>query len=329
MSVSTTVLNQLSLFHGVDVDALKPFLNDCLMRSLEPSALLLKPSTQNSVMYIVIAGQLGVYLDEKQDNEIALIGSGECVGELSVFDGQSPSAWVRAITPVTLLAIERDQLWTMIDHSHQLSINLLSMLSRKVRSGNQQVGDSREREKEFEQHANIDALTSLYNRRWINNYFQRFFKRKDHDGNLSPLAILIVDVDFFKAFNDKFGHHVGDVALRTISNAFQNTVRPSDFAARFGGEEFLLILPDATLDDARMVAERVRCAVEQTPIVDNQTNYPSVTVSIGVGLLHEQDSYVELFASADNALYAAKEAGRNCVCVSERKHSVAGEGMLA
>lgn len=163
--------------------------------------------------------------------------------------------------------------------------------------------------------ATIDALTTLYNRRALDAELGLAWRRALRSGK--SLAILLADIDGFKAYNDGFGHIAGDECLRRVASAIRRGARRrSDFVARYGGEEFALLLPDADLDGARDVAEAVRAAIEelQIPAVAS----PWVTVSIGVAqtiptIGARSETLVD---AADRALYAAKARGRNRVEVA-------------
>src|SRR5712692_2772137 len=132
----------------------------------------------------------------------------------------------------------------------------------------------------------------------------------------TPLALALVDIDHFKAVNDTYGHLVGDKALRAVTDALRSQLRVYDLAGRFGGEEFVVLLPQASEMDAINVAERLRAhiAAMSIPVQDDNESGPSVTltISVGVAALHgESRELTDMLAAADSALYYAKETGRN------------------
>ncbi|MDV7398447.1 diguanylate cyclase, partial [Arthrospira platensis SPKY1] len=182
--------------------------------------------------------------------------AGECVGEMSVFDGRNPSAYVRAEGKVEVLIIESATLWQLIDASHSLSRNLLHLLANRLRSGNAIVTDSQSRQRETEQAANSDALTGLHNRRWLEEMLLRLKGKALED--ILPASALMLDVDHFKRFNDTFGHKAGDLVLQMVGSTMRRRLRPSDMVARYGGEEFMILLPHTAPAEAQVVAERLR-----------------------------------------------------------------------
>lgn len=163
--------------------------------------------------------------------------------------------------------------------------------------------------------AHVDALTALPNRTALEERIGEETAR--YHRYRRPVALLVVDLDHFKAVNDTHGHEAGDAALVQAAAAIRSAVRDVDFPARFGGEEMVVLLPETMLTAAMDAAERVRAAVEGMRVEVERQVIP-VTASIGVSACPEcVDSPVELFASADAALYAAKEAGRNRVAAAD------------
>ena len=127
------------------------------------------------------------------------------------------------------------------------------------------------------------------------------------------LSVMMIDIDHFKSINDAHGHTVGDLALREVAARIKHSVRTVDIVARYGGEEFIVLMPETGLHEARQVAERVRKSVSENPIEDDTVEI-TATLSIGVAQMDEQSSDMDrLIMYADQALYAAKAAGRNQV----------------
>lgn len=152
--------------------------------------------------------------------------------------------------------------------------------------------------------AHRDGLTELWNRRAFDEALEREWKRA-RDG--SPISLLLLDIDHFKAFNDRHGHPVGDECLRSVSAAVNGVVRASDMVARYGGEEIAVILPDTSIEGAMELAERIRSAIERCGVV---------TASIGVAAAAGHESPESMVHAADSAMYKAKAAGRNRVATA-------------
>ncbi|XYJ10038.1 diguanylate cyclase [Telluria sp. B2] len=157
--------------------------------------------------------------------------------------------------------------------------------------------------------AATDALTGQGNRRALDEVLKHQAALYLSSGK--SFSILLLDIDFFKTINDNFGHMIGDDVLRAFSQRVSEYLRPTDVCTRFGGEEFVVVLPGTTLEEAQEVAERLRLGVAQSPLL--QTPTVQVTVSIGVATLALNQTVGDLLAAADASVYAAKKAGRNQV----------------
>ncbi|WP_417346685.1 diguanylate cyclase [Ferrimonas sp.] len=162
--------------------------------------------------------------------------------------------------------------------------------------------------KALEMQANIDPLTGIANRLKLDATFQTEIDRARR--YQTPLCILLGDVDHFKEVNDRFGHQVGDRVLITIAELIQSSLRSSDYAGRWGGEEFLIICPQTELNQATKLAERIRHQVEAHQFETSR----KLSISFGVASFSDADSVSSLTTKADRALYQAKAGGRNRVC---------------
>jgi diguanylate cyclase (GGDEF)-like protein len=157
-----------------------------------------------------------------------------------------------------------------------------------------------------------DDLTGLFNRRWFDS--RLIEERSRSIRNHHPLAALMMDIDDFKGINDTYGHDCGDEVLRGLGKLIRNELRAEDIVARYGGEEFCLLLPEVHVDGAAAVADRLRGLISASRFVNGQP--VAINVSIGIALLEHGDRGAEMVSRADQAMYAAKRAGGNTVCVA-------------
>jgi len=173
------------------------------------------------------------------------------------------------------------------------------------------LSELEEKNRELQELAYYDPLTGLPNRRFFFEHASLIFEEvKRYE---KPLSLLIMDIDRFKKINDTYGHDVGDLVLKTFAGVLRGIVRKSDICARFGGEEFVVLLPNTDLEGARVLAERIRTAVAKNP-VEHDSIVIVFTVSIGVSQYRKgMQNIDELIKEADIALYRAKEGGRNRV----------------
>lgn len=173
-----------------------------------------------------------------------------------------------------------------------------------------------------------DGLTHVYNRRFFERSLAAELDRSRRDQR--PCGLILLDIDKFKDFNDTYGHDVGDLVLKTVADAIKNTLRSTDTVSRVGGEEFAIIVPNTFRLDAGFLAERIRKNVEAL-IIETEAEKLSVTISLGVAINDPSKftSLDELYKRADNALYEAKESGRNCLRFSIEETEKASSAVTA
>ncbi len=168
--------------------------------------------------------------------------------------------------------------------------------------------------KESQEKALVDPLTGLFNRRYLETWFSQ--NLQDIIDEKRDLSLLLIDIDNFKMVNDRYGHQVGDEVLKLVAKNIENSVRDNDIVSRFGGEEFLVLLPDTSPEKSYQVGERIRETIASKSL-DDSGNKIQVTVSIGLASLRGQDDEKknkdELIRQADNAAYLAKFQGKNRV----------------
>lgn len=168
-----------------------------------------------------------------------------------------------------------------------------------------------------------DPLSGLYNRRHMEEAMERELHRAAR--NEHPLGVIVLDLDHFKNYNDSFGHEAGDNLLREFSSLLLTEVRGQDIACRFGGEEFVLILPDAPLETALSCAERLREQVKRMNVRYRGRSLGSITLSLGVAVFPEHGTAADaLLRAADEALFRAKQEGRDRVRAAETRAKAAG-----
>jgi diguanylate cyclase (GGDEF)-like protein/PAS domain S-box-containing protein len=162
-----------------------------------------------------------------------------------------------------------------------------------------------------------DSLTGLYNRRYLEDAIERELHRAERSGR--SVSVIMIDVDHFKRFNDKHGHDAGDFVLSAVARTIAKSIRPSDIACRYGGEELAVVLGETDLELARERAEKLRLGIRETNLTHLGQNLPGPTASFGVAAypLHGRKA-AEILKAADLALYRAKQEGRDRVCVAEK-----------
>ncbi len=189
-------------------------------------------------------------------------------------------------------------------------------LEARLAESSKEIDELRDQVQEARTEAMTDPLTGIANRNAFDRQLYRACERARKDR--TPLSLLLIDIDHFKRFNDKHGHQVGDAVLRKLASALTSSIKGRDTAARWGGEEFAIILPETRDENAAKLAETIRHGVNQVPLKDGATGrtYGSVSISVGVTSYRSGEDLGTLLKRADEALYRAKTGGRNRVCVS-------------
>lgn len=197
----------------------------------------------------------------------------------------------------------------MVQKNQELEVQLTSSSS--------QVSELKKNLDNVKREALTDGLTGLANRKAFDKQIQEWVEECGRDGK--QLCLLMLDIDHFKSFNDTYGHQTGDQVLRLVARELTDGVKGRDFAARFGGEEFSIMLPETPLQGAQRVAESLRKAVEAKEVINKANNQKlgRITLSIGVAELAAGETVSGFIDRADAAFYNAKRDGRNRVCTAE------------
>ncbi|BBB27557.1 GGDEF domain-containing protein [Amphritea japonica] len=233
------------------------------------------------------------------NNKGSIIGSFEVYKDVSFSNLKSQDGIAKSLITLTLVLVIVFSLSFLIIRVAAKELNLAQVKLHKM--------------------ATEDPLTGLKNRPVIIESVQEEIsrnQRRQSSKTTYTFSLVMIDVDHFKSINDQYGHPVGDQALKKIAHTINSTIRAHDFIGRYGGEEFLLLLPDTDLNGAKPIAERVRKSVESISFLSGGKRIP-LTISLGVTTVFADDSdYDQAIKDADRALYQAKDAGRNQVSVA-------------
>ena len=303
------------LFAGVARERLLERLQPDGEVNLRPGAVLLEFGQRNANIYLLVSGRLAIHLDDEARIPVAHVEPGECVGEISIIDDQAASASVVALEPSRLLVTNAAHLWELMAVAPTLAVNLMHILAERIRRNNVAVLESYREQALLRNVSTVDPLTGLHNRRWLNDMFIRQVDRCARARQAVCLAM--VDIDHFKSVNDTYGHQAGDRVLAQVGRTMQRQLRPGDLVARYGGEEFAVLLPETALAEALAALERLRLAIGQCHASVAQRATIRVSVSIGVAQWQSGWSLDDLVQAADQALYRAKQAGRNCIVAAD------------
>ncbi len=309
-------IDNLFILRRVSSEAVMDVLGKCPVVNLNKGEVLLRAGQSNQSLYLILSGRLAIFLEYPGSDPVAILDQGETVGELSVIDDNPASAYVVGVEESRVLEVDETAFWRMISESHSFACNMLLLLSDRMRSSDEALLKNIHLRKRFQRDAMVDSLTGMHNRRWLDIQLPRLIDR--HIRSERPLCVIMFDVDHFKKFNDSYGHDAGDDVLALVARTTLMGLRPTDLSARFGGEEFVVMLAGISTDLAWIVAERLRRHINSEHIItDDGRELPPVTISLGIAECRVGDSADSLLKRADTAMYRAKETGRNRTCREE------------
>ena len=193
-------------------------------------------------------------------------------------------------------------------------------LTDKLEHSRQEIDDLKEKLAKIQTESERDFLTGVYNRKALDKKLEEAIE--DCTTENKPLCMLMIDVDHFKAFNDEHGHLIGDEVLKIVAKCLTDSVKGKDVVARFGGEEFTVLLPNTPIGGGMIVADAIRSMIATKKLKhrDSGQDYGQLTVSVGVASYATQSDTIPTFIKrADDALYRAKNSGRNCVAQEKLK----------
>lgn len=226
--------------------------------------------------------------------------------------GQKLKAYAQQLDEAKQLSDVQYIVQDIMSDTHQMAAatrNLQDMLEEATT----QAEGLRQQLKKTEREALVDALTGLHNRKAFDRKAKDLYGQFQEEG--TSFSVIMLDIDFFKSFNDKYGHQTGDEVLRIVGSMLHEALKGKDFPARYGGEEFVVLLPTTQLNNARIVAEQIRKNISQKTlkVIKTGESLGSITVSLGVSEINSGDTMDSVIERADKALYLAKASGRNSV----------------
>jgi diguanylate cyclase (GGDEF)-like protein len=311
-NISEAEFKSLYLFKSINFESVQGILDSCSVRRIVSGETVIHAGKPNRQVYLLLEGRLRIHPDGSGGEPIIILGPGEMAGEMSVIDHQPASASVVADEPCRALVMEEDILWSLIHSSHEAARNLLFILTSRLRHADRLIVGQAPSVEEFDHYGSVDALTGLRSRKWLDQVIQRQFLRSMTSGE--PLSVILVDIDRFKAFNDKYGRAYGDRVLYAIAQNLSNRLRPTDIIARYSGDEFIILLPNFAISAAREIAKRLHSeVVKAVPMMPDGKSVPHPTLSIGLAEIAKGHSPESLLRTASAAISRAKRKGGNCI----------------
>ena len=309
-------LQQVDIFSSLDEQELttvRGYLKDV---SCDPSEAVFHQSDNGSDLFIVREGTVAirVRVAEDVDVDLAQLGAGDFFGEMSLFEDQPRSATCVMTDGGKLFRLRKADFFSLMKQHPETAIKIMSRMASITAGRLQNTGafltDLVQWGEGARRRAITDDLTGLHNRRFLDDALEEQVAQARVRGG--RLSLIMMDLDRFHGINDAYGQQFGDEVIAAVAPSVADNIGERDIAARYGGDEFVVILPGRTAEEGRETAERIRTSVEALQINSPTGEGVPVTTSQGIAEYPRHAADLEtLKEQADKALYAAKEAGRN------------------
>jgi diguanylate cyclase (GGDEF)-like protein len=294
------------------------YSKQCLSeRICQPGEVIIRESELGDNFYLMRSGHAVVLKgDFHTPTILGFRQAGDVIGEMALLQNMPRSASVIALTLTSLWCLTSETFYAFLGEKPAFSLNLMSMLSWRIREADDERMRGYAREKQqvealenLSAQASRDPLTGLFNRRHLNAMLPNEITLALQ--NNTTVGIIMADIDHFKSINDKYGHKAGDLMLQAFAEIFKKSVRAADFVCRYGGEEFVLVMPGVSVNNLERCAEEIRIRCQALHLAyEAQELFTTISLGLAVYPLHGSDGD-EVLVHADQALYKAKQTGRN------------------
>ncbi len=328
MTPLTEFLQKVDVFSMLTSEEIDNIVDYLKVIEIGEGGKLFKEGDEGNELYIVKSGRaaISIRLSDGKEREIAEFKSGDFFGEMSIFDNAPRSATCRIKEKSCLLTMLEGDFFRLIKHFPYIAIKImyrmLNITTQRLRNTGEFLTDMVLWGEKARRRSITDELTGVYNRRFLDDAMEDCVGASKNTGK--SVSLIMVDLDRFREINELYSPETGDQIILEVVKVFKKYLRESDIIARYGGDEFTVILPETGLYEAKAIAEKVRGEVAGLKILENRSGpIKNVTTSQGIASFPENaEDLKTLREKADRALYRAKDEGRNrvvCAGQSDRK----------
>ena len=325
MSRAAEFLKAVDIFSLLDSAEIDSVMG-CLQKiEVKAGKMLFRQGDDGREMYIVSSGQVGIslHLPDGGRREIAEFSEGDFFGEMSIFEKAPRSATCLIKEDSRLYILKDTDFFNLLEQHPSIAIKIiyrmLNSVTRRLRGTSAVLSSLVRWGEKARKRAITDEMTGVYNRRFLDGVLPDLFRESEKEGK--PLCLIMVDLDYFREINELYSHAMGDKVIMAVVDVFRKHLRDQDIIARYGGDEFTVVMPGTEPEKARDMAEGIRAEVETLDILESMNGpIKHVTTSQGLAAFPTDALVLEdLRVASDKALYQAKEEGRNRVfCASAR-----------
>ncbi|MCU0848128.1 MAG: GGDEF domain-containing protein [Spirochaetes bacterium] len=288
-------------------------------RNYKKNSLLFKEGDRGNELFIIRSGSVASYIltPDGMDREIAKFAEGNFFGEMSIFENAPRSATCRAVNDSLLMSLQDDDFYRIIEEKPDIAVKImyrmLNITTQRLRDTGEFLSEMVHWGEAASKRIITDDLTGIYNRRFLDDALESFFESQKKEKK--QMSLIMIDLDRFRDVNEMYGNEAGDKMILAVVNVYKQYLREKDIFARYGGDEFTIILPDTTLSASVDLAEKIRVQVSKEDVLKRYGGeIKNVTVSQGISNFPDSAADLKVLKEkADQALYRAKLEGRNRV----------------
>ena len=312
-------LKTIHIFSSLLDDEIKSIAKKLSLLKVKKGDIICKEGDKGHELYIIREGEFAGYiqLPSGKQKEIVTFHTGDFFGEMSIFENAPRSATCLANKEGAIYRLHKKDFFSLIESEPDIAIKImyrmLNITTQRLRTTSKFLSNVVRWGDEASKRAITDEFTGAYNRRFLENSLDDYVDAAKKSGK--PLSLIMTDLDYFRQINEAYGHDVGDTTILEIVKVFKKHLRDTDILARYGGDEFTVLLPDTSLSKAYNVAETIRKEVTKIDLLHDMDG-PVTTLSTSQGIAAYPETAKDLESlrkKADDALYTAKEEGRNRV----------------
>lgn len=316
-TTSVEVLRSFDIFSSLSRDELALLYSFMTVEEYCRGHILFNEGDTGKIMYIVLSGSVSISVNTPNGGEleIAEISEGNFFGEMSIFDSASRSATCSAKCDTKVLSLKAEDFYQFINDKPQAGIaimhRMLNITTLRLQNTGAFLSDMVTWGEQARVRAITDDFTGLYNRRFLDESLEECISEAKSKGH--PLSVVMIDLDHFGTLNNEYGQETGDKVILAVVPIFKKLFRKEDILARYGGDEFTFLLPRTAGTQALNICTKLVREIRKINLLENlEGSLKTVTASIGIACFHDaDDSPARITEKADQALYKAKEAGRN------------------
>ena len=317
-------LKKVEIFSLLDKDELKVIKDNLNFKEMPDAKPLFEQGDEGKEMFIVKKGTIAISikLPTGEERVLAQFSPGDFFGEMTIFENAPRSATCKPKGNSSLYSLMADKFFELMKNHPEIAIKImykmLNATTQRLRNTGGFLTDMVRWGEDASKRAITDQFTGCYNRRFLDDKIEDIYKTAKN--NNEPFCLVMIDLDYFRLINESYGHEVGDNSILEIVKVFKEHLRKKDIIARYGGDEFTVLMPDTKMEEASEVTWNIcRKVAELTYLQDKEGEVKQLTTSQGIAAFPESAKELNLLKErADKALFKAKENGRNrVVCYDE------------